>query len=287
MLNQESPSLVIRDGKEFWSFPGYHRLLPRVRGGAFVETDPPASLITVQEPPPVAPPAPVFTEADVRERLNQARSEERQKLYEERQREHEELVRLRQEREVIEAERARVEKERADAAAEAQRRAEEEELGAKDLIAKREAELRAEMEAQRAYFQNALDTEKALREKEAEFAALAQYREQVLAANADLILPQLRDLVQGASREAIDASVQGLIERSQSVLADIRQVGQEQLRSAPGVSTRNPSIGPEAGVEGQRTFSAADIQNWTMAEYQQYRSQLAPGRAGGSDRGLF
>lgn len=293
------PRLISRDNQLVWLYPD-GTVLPRVRGGSdaglpgdsVIVDLPPTSVPgqggpSSQGNPGSTPPAGYLTEDEVRERLNRARSEERQKLHDQLEKDRAELARLRQ---------AEEERTRREAEAEAQRRTEEdnarrqaeaEELDSKSLIERREAELRAQMEQQRAWFESELATRDAMMEREREFAALETYRAQVTAANEEHILPEFRDLVQGTTREQIDASVADLINRSQAVLANLRQAGMEAGRAAPGVSTRAPAVGPETMAEGRRQLSAEDIRNMSMAEYQQYRSQLPPGRAGGSDRGLF
>ncbi len=271
-----------------WVWPD-GKVLPRVRGGStegepvFTLTDPGQGGGGGQQ----APNANFYSEDQVRERLNAARSEERAKLYEERAREHEELTRLKKEAEQrAEAEAAAIAQALA-AEAEAKRLADADELDAKALIARREAELRAEMDAQRSYFQSEIERRDALMEKERMFSELATYRARAIAANADNILPQLQDFVGGDTPQEIDASIAAVIERTASVLQDFRAVSQESQRNMPGVSTRSPAQGPESLIEGQRSFSVADIQNWSMADYVKYRSQLPPGRAGSADRGLF
>jgi hypothetical protein len=240
-----------------------------------------------QPPPPANQPPRVYTEDEVRERLNQARSEEREKLYPARSQEQQELADLRAWKTEQERLRQEHEAEQQRLAEETRRQSEQEELSSKELIARREAELRAEMEQQRAYFDAELAREKALREKEAEFSQLVQYRERAISANIEHILPELVDYISGTSQQEIDTSIQQAIERTQSVLQNFRAVGQEQGRQAPGVSTRSPAVGPEAMLGGTRSFSAEEIADWSMADYMKYRSQLPPGRAGSSDRGLF
>jgi hypothetical protein len=247
---------------------------------------PPANQPPANQPPPPTPPG-YYSEEQVRERLNQARTEEREKLYGARSQEQQELADLRAWRQEQERLRQEHEAEQQRQAEEQRRQTEQEELSSKDLIARREAELRAEMDEQRAYFDAELARERALREKEAELTQLLTYRERAIAANAEHILPELADYISGTTQQEIDASIQQAIERTQSVLQNFRSVGQEQLRQAPGVSTRSPAVGPEAMLGGTRSFSAEEIADWSMADYMKYRSQLPPGRAGSSDRGLF
>lgn len=293
------------DGTEWVWLDGTR--MSRVRGGSDGGTppgfDPSSGTITLPPEPSAngggqqgqgGPPEGYYTEEQLRERLNQARSEERDKLYGNRSQEQRELEelrafrseqeRLRQEQEA-EAQRQAAEQQRQ--AEEQRRQAEQEELSAKDLIARREAELRAEMDAQRAHYDAELARRDAILEKEREFQALQTYRAQVIAANQENILPEFLDYIDGDSQQAIDASVQRAIERTQSVVQNFRQVAGEQQRGAPGVSTRAPAVGPESMVAGQRTYSAEDIASWSMADYMKNRHLLPPGRAGGSDRGLF
>lgn len=230
---------------------------------------------------------PVAGQVFTREDIEKARTQERDKVYGDRQAEREELARLRAEKE---------ERERRDADAQAQsqkeaddaRRAHEEtELSARELIERRESELRAEMQAQREHYDAELARRDAIMQREREFAELSQYQSQVVAQNADLIVPELQDMVSGNTREEIDASVARLVERSASIIQNFQAVGAESRRLAPGASTRAPAVGPESMVQGQRTLTAQEIADMPMSEYQQIRPQLGPGRAGRSDGGMF
>lgn len=230
----------------------------------------------------------IYTEDDLRARIEAGRREEREKLYRDRDSEREELARLRSVEEQRVAAEAQRKSEQESAEEASRRQAEAEELDAKALIERRAQEMDARMEAQQARFEEELARRDAMLEKEREYAALEVYRSKVVAANADQILPELQDMVQGDSRAEVDASIARLVERSASVLNNFRQASEVDPRTLPGVSPRAPAQGPENLLDGQRTFSAEEMRNWSMKDYAKYRDQLPTGRSSGTgDRGLF
>lgn len=236
-----------------------------------------------QPPAPLPGPGRLFSEEDI----NRARTEEREKLYSEREKDRAELARL--SAESAERERQAEQAQAAvDAAAEAERRRKDaEELDAKSLIEKRDQEWEQRIAQMDEHFRSELATRDALLAKEREYSELSSYIAQAVAANADNILPELVDFVGGNNVAEVDASLARVVERSASVLENFRQAGAVARQAAPGISPRAPAIGPDSMVAGQRTFSPEDIANWSMADYQQYRDQLPPGKAGRSDRGMF
>lgn len=224
-----------------------------------------------------------FTEEDI----NRARTEERDKLYGQRETERTELARLKAEQTAREAKEAQIAQE-LELTQEANRRAiEEQEMDAKTLIARREAEWEARFKDTESRFQRELDQRDAIMAKEAEFQQLQTYKAQAVAANADMILPELAQWIQGNSQAEVDAAVARAIETTNSVLGNLRQVNDEQVRLAPGVPARAPALGPEAFVAGQRQLSQQDIADMPMADWAKIRGQLGPGRGGAQGRGMF
>lgn len=237
---------------------------------------------TVPSPPQTNPGQPPsgrwFTEEDV-ERF---RRQERDKLYpqlEETRTKLAEFERREQERAEREAqERAQRE--------EAERRAREEDMSAKELI---EAQ-RQEYEARFQQIQQERAQERAIFERERRFQELQAYKARVLAANADNILPEFNDPedVSGDSEEAINASVQRLVEKSARVMQNFQMAQDEGRRAMPGVPPTAPAIGPQDmfGAQ-QRTFTPEQIAAMPMSEWAKVREHLGPGQADRGDHGMY
>jgi hypothetical protein len=168
----------------------------------------------------------------------------------------------------------------AQAAAAAQAKADEEK-SAKDLL----LEERAQRLAMEANFKEELSQRDAILAREREFAGLQVYKAQVLAANADQILPEFADLIGGNTEEEINASVQGMIQRTQAVLQNFGAAQQEGQRQMPTVSPNSPAIGPEGWLPGSKTYTAAQIAAMNMTEYSDFRQKIGMGN--GQGRGLY
>lgn len=237
------------------------------------------------------------------ERIEAVRKEEKDKLYGTKANQDEkmrllneqvsELTKTNKERE---KEAARIAKAKSDA----DRKAEEAELSAKELIAKREADWEAKRNEDMQLFQNRtteleqrLESEKAIRAQEAALAELREYVQYRVSQEADNIEPHLVKYVNGTSREEIDASIEQLKADS----AGIYQAGQEHFRGTraamPGSApTGNIPSGPmEALDQGQQQqFSAEEIKAMDQDTYLKHRAGLlraAGGGSSGSGVGLF
>lgn len=163
-----------------------------------------------------------------------------------------------------------------------------EESTAKDLV----AQTRAEFEQRMADLQRERDEEKALREKESQFNSLREYTQSKVKAALDggTIAPELAHLVTGNSPEEVETSLAQMIATTESLVANMQQAVQ-QVPAVPaprGVSPTGFSAGngPMEQIGGQRTLSAADIKNLSMADYAKLRGQLGTARES-SQRGLF
>lgn len=232
--------------------------------------DPPAPIV-VQMPPAPSEQKPVTAE-DIRAMImrekEEARREEKEKLYpqiDELKAQLSELTREREERLAAEA--------AAQAAAEEEeRRRIEAEMSAKELIERQ----KAAFDQQIAELQADRDRERAMREKEAEFARLANYRMQRLQQEEQNIAPQLRDLVSGNTEEEIEASIERMKQKTAEIVAELQRADLSRRQSVPMPPTAGPSLDPSAmtGEGSTRSFSADDIRNMSPAEYGQMRSQL-------------
>lgn len=170
------------------------------------------------------------------------------------------LAQLQAEREEREAQ-ARAEAERL---AEEQRKAREEEMSVRQLLEQE----RAERERSAQQFQQELEKRDTLLRLEREQAELNAYKAQKLAELQEPnpqtghpgIHPALRDLVTGSTREAIDASVNSMVQRTGVMLEEMKQDQLSAARSIPGVSPTAGNIGIMEQQDQTRTFSPEDLQ---------------------------
>jgi hypothetical protein len=219
----------------------------------------------------------MFTEEEV----NKIRREEKDKLYGEIESTKERLARLERERQ--EEQDAIAEQQRQ--AEEAERRAREEEMSAKELIASKEQEWNerfARIEEERA-------AERAIAEREREFMTVQNYIGEQRAMHAEHILPELLDLVTGATKEEVDRSVTTLVERTESILSNMTQAQQQQrMEGQRGPSVTAPPVGPSDNQQDFRSFTAEDIKNMPMSEYVKYRDRMLQSAGSQvSERGLY
>lgn len=204
-----------------------------------------------------------------------------------------EVESLRKDREAREAEEAKRRKqEEANAKKEA-----EERLTVQQLLEKREAEWKAEREADRAAWQTQLETinnereqEKVLLEKEREFAALQSYIQQRVAEERENIAPELIDLVNGRNKEEVDNSIATLKAKSDAIVNSITETRRNAAAAQPGVSTAGyATTGPMNMEPGTKQYSVEELKNLdvTSPEYAAIRKSLKIGSGSGYGQGLF
>jgi len=179
----------------------------------------------------------------------------------------------REEQERLEAERQ--------ARAEAERKAKEEQMTFEERLAETERKLQEQLEAERAERLALV----AQQEKEREFLALNEYRNQAIQAAQEDIVPELLDMVSGNTPEEIDSSIASLKERSQRIFESVAAARQEQLRQQPGTRVTSPGVGPMEINTENKQLSAQDIQGMSMNEYAQIRQKLI-GQSP-TNRGMF
>lgn len=251
------------------------------------------------------PPQGYFTAAD----LERVRQEEKDKLYgrltaaeQQAKQAAEQAAQLAEWRQQQEAEAQRL----ADEQAAAQRAKDEEELSAKDLLARQRTEWEQQLHEMQSGLQKQLEEERtareqseALRVKEREFSELREYIQQVVAANRDKIAPQLLDWVAGNTTEEVDAAVQRAISTTEALATDFQNTMQQQglVPQQPGVVPQQPQVpAPVPSAAGPansdpasqfQTLTAEQIQNMDMATYAKYRQSLGTAGAGQNNRGLF
>lgn len=289
------------DGRWFWQFSD--RVLPVISGGSDLgpgavldaqgnliippTSTPPAPTQDPSNPPPFGTPPPRFwTQEEMYAEIERVRKEEKDKLYPAKNQTEQALAKTLADLETLKNAETTRQQALADAEAEAQRVAAEAEMTANQRL----DVLRREMEERNRHYEEELAMRDAVMQREREFFDLENYAARVLAANSENIIPQLADIesVRGNTQEEIDAKVKKLVEKSMGILQDMRDAQSGVQRSAPGVSTSSPPMGPqEMLLNGQKTFTPEALAAMSQAEYASIRHLLPTGRSGGGGRGLF
>ena len=232
-----------------------------------------------------APEAEVTSTFYTADDLAKARAQEKEKLYPQVEKLKEELSLLKQreaEREAEEAKRREERKKREAELAKKKKEEEEAELSAKELLIRKEQELLALVEQERAERERAL----ALLEQERKLQQLMQYRQQRLEQERDNIIPELLDLIQGNSENEIEQSISALKEKSARIFESVAQAGVQTRKDMVGARVTVPASGPLDNDSEQRMYSPDDITNMSMADYAKNRAKLL-GAGNNSGQGLF
>lgn len=255
-------------------------------------TDPtviPGTLPPVTQP--YTPPANTGGQFFTAEDIEKARREERDKLYgrisktdDKFKTLEDEVAALRQTAQQREASESAARQ----AADEALRAQQQEELSAKELIKQRESEWQQrfeEMERKR-------ENDRLIYEKDKAYQEMRNYiiRRSGEETSQGLIGPELIDFITGETPEQVEASIVILRDKTKRILEGIRE-GQNQARAGmPGVSPSGqpPVGGPLDNITGQQTqqLSAADIARIPMSQWHEARQQLGLG-SGDSNQGLY
>lgn len=160
----------------------------------------------------------------------------------------------------------------------------EAELSAKELISIREAEWNkrlAQIEADR-------DTERQILAKEREFADLRAYIAQRAREETELIAPELIDLIDGSTRDEVEARVLALRAKTDAILQNAMQAQQAQRAQMRGVSTAGyASSGPMENETAQRNLTSDELKNMPMSDYAKIRGQLLGNQNQQANRGLY
>jgi len=223
---------------------------------------------------------------DVAKRIQDARKQEKDKLYPQLEKLQEELAVLRKERE----ERSAVEADRLEKrkAKEAERAAErqaqlEEEMSFKQLLKSKEQEWQSQLDAVKAESQ----TNFALLQREREFQELMSYRNQRIEQERDSIVPSLIDFVKGENRDEIEQSILDLKARSEQILNDFAQASQQSRKNMVGASVTAPTSGPLENDPSQLAYNPGNIANMSLADYAKNRDRLLGSAGNNGGRGLF
>jgi hypothetical protein len=227
---------------------------------------------------------------DIAKRIQDARAQEKSKLYPQMEKLQEELSTLRkrdEERNALEAER---EAERAAKRAEreAAKKAQlEEEMSVKELLKAKETEWQKQLEAERQERERAF----ALLDREREFNELAAYRSQRIEQERDNIIPSLIDLVSGNSRDEIEQSILTFKSKSAEILeesaAAFNNATQNSRKDMVGSRVTMPAAGPLDTNSDPLSFSPDAIKNMSAKEYAEKRSKILGAAANNRGQGLF
>ena len=225
---------------------------------------------------------PAYTADDIAK----AREQEKAKLYPQLEKMKEELASLKREREEAaarEAERqARIAEEEA-RAAQLKKEQEENELSFKDLLKKKEQEFQAQLENERLERERAI----ALLEQERKFQELMNYRQARLEQERDNIIPELIDLIEGDSQDAIEQSIATLKEKSARILDSAQQAMQSARAQMAGPRITAPAAGPLDTNSDTQTLTPDSIRDMSLVDYAKQRAKLLGGAANNRGQGLF
>jgi hypothetical protein len=199
--------------------------------------------------------------------IEQARREEREKLY---GRLEEQGQQLRSVTEFVQQEQQRREQAEKDAADAAER-----ERQAGLTVDQRMAEMENRFLQREQTMQQELAQRDAILERERQFNALQEFRTRRVAEESDLIHPSLVGLVQGNSEAEIEQSITAVKASTDAMVQDIQgqQVAQrQQMRTV--APTGAPPVGPSDNASGQQTYTAEDISAMDNATYAKHRGAL-------------
>lgn len=214
------------------------------------------------------------------EDLAKVRSQEKEKLYPQIDKLKEELDIIKREREEELARKAAFEAEQAEVI----KRKQEDELEVRDLLKVKEQEWSEQLERERQERERAF----ALLEREKSFTEITNYRNSRLQQESDSIIPELVDMITGDSPEEIEASIQGLKDRSSRILESVQQATQAARRDMTGTRvTTPPNAGPLDIETGTRQFTAEDISAMSLNDYAKFRSALLSPQAQGQSKGML
>ena len=232
---------------------------------------------TVTEAPTSTPK--FYTEDD----LAKVRSQEKSKLYPEIEQLKNEVASLKKEREEKAARKAAKEEAQATELAAKEKAKLEKDLDAKELIKLTAKELQEQLERERQETQRAF----ALLERERAFAELNSYKQNLIEAERDNVMPQLWKYLEGNSPEELNASLEDLKSQTASIFEDAMSAQQAQRQSMVGTRATLPPAGALEVNSENRQFTAEDIAAMPMNEYAKYRSRLLSPAAQGKTSGLL
>jgi len=225
------------------------------------------------------PVVPGFTADD----LAKARAQEKAKLYPQMEKMAEELAAMKKAKEEEEARRAAKRAEREASKAEKQKQKQEKELSFKELLAKKEQEFQSQLENERLEREKAI----ALLEKERQYQELQNYRQRRIEEERDSIVPELIDLVDGDSQDAVEQSIAILKEKSARISDSVKQAMSSAKQNMVGARITAPASGPLDNDSEQQITTPDSVRDMSMADYAKNRAKLLGSASTNRGQGLF
>jgi DNA repair exonuclease SbcCD ATPase subunit len=199
------------------------------------------------------------------EQLDEARRQEKEKLYPRLEEMGAQLKALQDERaaelaqrEAEIAERDRLLKEK-----------EEEEMDLRQLFERRESEFTSQIEQ----LNQRYETDRAVFDRERALQEAAQYRQARIDQESEFIFPELRDLVQGSTPDEVDRSIEEMKTRSDMIFQNL-QAAQQPAPFRGAAMPSVPPVGPMEQLPSYEQLTPEDIRAMDMDTYKRYREQL-------------
>ena len=221
------------------------------------------------------PAMPGFTAED----LAKARAQEKAKLYPQIEKMAEELAAMKKAKEEEDAKRAA---KRAEREAKSKQK-EENELSFKELLAKKEQEFSSQLENERLEREKAI----ALLEKERQYQELQNYRQRRVEEERDTIVPELIDLIDGDSQDAVEQSIAILKEKSARISDSVKQAMSAAKQNMVGARITAPASGPLDNDSEQQLTTPDSVRDMSMADYAKNRAKLLGSASTNRGQGLF
>lgn len=239
------------------------------------------------ETPAEAPKGRFFSEEELQAAIEQARKQEKDKLYPQIQKTDERWTALNDEVKELRKKATAAEKAEAErlAAIEAERKKREEaEMSAKEFAEK----VRAEAEAKFAQLQQQQEMERAMYQQDLKVMQLQNHIQRRLAEESENIAPELIDYITGSDIDEIEASIEKAKAKTAAIVQGIQQARVAQRAAMPGVAPAagTNGVGP-MDTPGDRQYTAEDIQKMGPAEYKAFREKIGLNRLQAGSTGLF
>jgi len=234
-----------------------------------------AAAVVAQSVETSEPAMPGFTAED----LAKARAQEKAKLYPQIEKMAEELAAMKKAKEEEDAKRAAKRAERETKL----KQKEENELSFKELLAKKEQEFNSQLENERLEREKAI----ALLEKERQYQELQNYRQRRVEEERDAIVPELVDLIDGDTPDAVEQSIATLKEKSARISDSVKQAMTSAKQQMVGARVTAPASGPLDNDSEQQLTTPDSVRDMSMADYAKNRAKLLGSASTNRGQGLF
>lgn len=272
------PATITQDGQGF--LQGVQPAQPRLSGDWTGQQQTPAQQVSQptqqQQPPKQEDDRPAYRWTD--DDIAKVRQEEKDKLYGRIEDLSSQMQVFQEQQRAAEAERERLEQEAADA----RRLQEEGEMEVRDLLAKREKEWNDQLAERDARY----EADRAVFERERQLADTELYRRDRMAQEAEFILPELREFITGNTPDEIDASIEAMKLRTESIFQNLAAAEPPQAPFQPrGAAPTAPPVGPMEQLPNYQSLTPDDIRTMDMETYKRYRDSLLAATSPANRRG--